>query len=313
MHRRPLPTEGQAQAIWWPAAGLALLLLGACSDDSAPARPLPRPPVFSESLTPSDSLADETLAPCCDPEARQVVVRNGGQAPIQLDVTCGPASFVGIVDERGHFGRLRLDQGTDLCGCACNPSARCEEREAPRPRWVTVAPGETHRLPWNGNILRLKHDRDEEDCYERAGPPAGRYLVRVCARDDGGCATARVQVPSTDPIELTLAGNPSRVEACPTEALVIERAARLALYRMRLNRTAVDRLQRCQPARAVCAPTGGEAPPDASACAIQVVPWGQELEARVLLPPLGGRGAGDRFSVFFDPDAVTVQRVRFTP
>jgi len=288
------------------ALALSMLWATGCSEDSRPVRPRLAPPPVAASSPWSN---EDPIPNCCAPEARDVLVLNRTGAPIELDVTYGPGSFLALAEELGQHGSLTVNQSRDVCRCPCEAGSRCIICEAPRPEAITIAPGGEHHYAWDGRARRLRLNEHGETCFDTYDPPEGRYVLSACGQGGGGCATATVDVPASTRVELVLDGTPRRAAACRPGDVMPRRAASFALFQMHRAGVAQDRILRCDPTQVRCVDDAAQADSATGACALFVIPSGDELEARVLLPAAGGQPAV-RFSAFLDPDGVSVRRVQ---
>jgi len=290
---------------------LALLL--ACSSDPAPDRALtPIPPQPSEPVTePTDVVAEAT-----PPE---IVVHNDTDAPLTFDRSLGPGAPLRI----GSQGARPLPVGSvlddvddalsgkriQICECDCAQQAPCPECEPPNVVQVTLQPGESYTMPWNGQLRAYLLDNR---CATRFPVMAWPYVFTACS-EDGRCARAAVTLPSAEPVVIAMSQTLT-VQRCDDITINAQRRAGARVWQM------VGRLQVQRPV-AACSPDPTCVEPEAledflasarsQDCTSVIVPRGDRLEAMIFLPVPTGEAGGERYTHFYDPDATRLLDVRY--
>jgi len=293
----------------WIATGMMVVLMGCAgsADKTADGSdPAPPPPARFSKTAPTTDTAHPT----------QIVMRNGGDQPIFVDVTFGPGSPVTVTTLLGEFGMLFADDPQAHCPCPCNPKEVCPECEAPQDKQVEIKPGEAYEWEWNGRLLQYRMDLDGDYCFAAFEPAPGRHLLRVCDTDAKACGVADVTLPTEQPVEVILTTEQVVAPNCPLPDETVQRLANLSLARMESSQVVVDRIQECDPQKARCVPVEEVATWQERMrrypCTVFVVPRGDELESQVFLPLPEGYVGGEEYSLYFDPQGVGVRRVRYT-
>ncbi|MGB1275705.1 MAG: hypothetical protein ACPG77_08145, partial [Nannocystaceae bacterium] len=193
------------------------------------------------------------------------------------------------------------------CMCTCGDGP-CPDCEPPLTVRRTLKPGEHYEVPWQG---QLRHWDDDQRCFPRFTPPAGRYIVTVCSAAKL-CARQEVDLPIAGPIVVRASGK-SSVDTC--DALPKATAKRI---RDRLT-PALENMFRDRPG-ATCPAIPTCIAPEAldaavskasGTCSTWLVPRGPQVELRVHLPVTNGGVGRPNYSQFYDPDGTHLLDARY--
>lgn len=287
-----------------------LALLFACSSDPAldqTLTPIPPKPVAE----PTDVVADAT-----PPE---IVVLNDTDAPLTFDRSFGPGAPLRIGSQGARplpFGSV-LDDVDDavsgeqiqICECDCEQKAPCSECEPPSVVQVTLEPGESYTMPWNGQLRAYLLDND---CVTRFPVMAWPYVFTACSVD-GRCGRTAITLPTAEPVVIKMSQT-STVQRCADLSTNAQRRAGSQLW---------QRVRALQPQRSVaeCSPDltcvePGEldaflAAASSEVCTRIIIPRGDRLEAMIVLPLSPGATDAERYTHVTDADATRLLDVRY--
>ena len=288
-----------------------VLLLGAClagcfcntpsgkesnagSNPAAPASPA------ADSVAPArpaqGGVAQAPVQSAGEGKAASVKLINGTAVDAKLNITHGPLSALHVAGVDGALGPLLLDDPRMFCRCECRPGMRCPECEPPVDEFVDLAPGEAHTFEWNGKLGRFKKDGEFDYCMETFPAPAGKYIIKVCSEGMEGCAVEEIELPLSEPLELSLMGTRRAKMSCSNFFEDnLKRVVKMALVRMELHKKGPD-VSACRLADASCVNTKDrDALAPRKGCRIAVIPTNASTEVMVITE----EGA---YSTFFDPD-----------
>lgn len=176
------------------------------------------------------------------------------------------------------------------------------------PAVETVAAGATLDLSWSGKVLANRKD----SCVEAQGFESGKYLLSYCPAG-GPCATAEVQLPSKDPVELKLSSAVATGTCDALDRAALKRA--VAPTGRYFSHYAVGRSFEGCPSEPACVEAAGlEAALKASKppCNSVVVPQANgdfDLYLQFALPP--GMGAAPPFKATWDASGTKLRGVEF--
>ena len=249
----------------------------------------------------------------------EIVVVNDTAEALTFDRSFGPGAMIHI----GSAGHRPLPTGTTIddvddahtggwiktCLCDCAAGGECPECEPPRLHQITLQPGESYTVPWNG-MLRARLVGGS--CLTRFPVMAWPYVLTACTAS-GRCGRAEVTFPSSDPVTIKMSASAAASTCADLSANALRRAGSGVW-------TAVGRALPDRPV-SDCAPDPTCTESDAldatlaaaraQSCTNLVVPRGDHIEAIIFLPlPEDTRG-GERYSHFYDPDATHLYRARY--
>ena len=251
----------------------------------------------------------------------EIVIRNDTEAPLTFDRSLGPGAPLRI----GSQGERPLPIGTVLddvddrlsgkriqtCECDCSQQAPCPECEPPSVAEVTVQPGESYTMPWNGQLRAYLLDNR---CATRFPVMAWSYVFTACSTD-GRCGRAVVELPAAEPVVIKMSQT-APAQGCADLTANAQRRAGARIWR------SVGQLQPQRPVTA-CSPDPTCVEPDAleaflasarsQDCASVVIPRGDRLEAMIFLPLSAEESGVERYVHFYDPDATRLLDVRYEP
>ncbi|MFT5685835.1 MAG: hypothetical protein ACI8RZ_006789 [Myxococcota bacterium] len=248
----------------------------------------------------------------------EVVVLNDTEMTVTFDRSFGPATMIHISPQ----GEL-LPSGTQIddvddaqtggwiatCVCDCETDEECPECEPPRDVKVTLAPGESYSIPWNG---QLRIWQPGNDCVTRLPVRPGEYVLTACS-EEGACGRTERTLPSAEPVVLKMSQAAPAATCTDLSPHALRRAttASLALVGRILRDRPVDA---CGPEPTCIEPSAAEAffaQARAQPCTTALIPRGERIELVVFLPLPADTLGGERYTHFYDPDATYLMDARY--
>ncbi len=259
---------------------------GTLTPATPPKKPAPKPTVVASPTT--------------------LTVLNDTARPVVLDLTFGEISPFGIVARSGN-----PEPSLQFGPCACRCGGPCIEGAKPPYRQVELAPGKSHKVAWDGLLTLYKNGRPPYSwCCTQLAPPAGKYTVSVCTKDQR-CARTEVTLPAKAPVLIRMS-TVATADSCAAVDLSLggHQARQFAATRVEASHKGAT--AKCTGKPVCVAPTALDAAlakARKASCSLFLVPRGQHVEVRAFLPLKGGPTKGESFSAFYDPSFTRLFRV----